>query len=336
MHDQQTAYKNTLELSRHNWELEEIQALFKRPFMTLMYEAHTVLKENFPKQDMQISTLLSIKTGACPEDCKYCAQSARYRTIDYEPLMAKEEIIKAAKIAKANGATRFCMGAAWRSPKEKDLDAVCDAIKAVKDLGLETCGSFGMLKPGYAKALKQSGLDYYNHNLDTSEDHYDQVATTRTYQDRLDTLEQVRQAGLKVCCGGILGLGEDENQRAKFLQTLANMDPHIESVPINLLVKIKGTPFENNKPITTLDFIKTIAVARILMPTSRIRLSAGRESLSDEAQAWCYFAGANSIFYGEKLLTVKNPLPQKDLDLLNNLGIKTTTLIREENNECTH
>jgi biotin synthase len=322
--------------TKHNWQITEILELYNLPFMDLMYKSHGVLKQNFPENDMQISTLLNIKTGACPEDCKYCAQSARYQTVTYEPLMTKDEIISAAKKAKANGASRYCMAAAWRSPRKKDLDSVCEAIKEVKKLGLETCASLGMLSSAQAEDLKKSGLDYYNHNLDTSEEFYPEVATTRTYLDRLDTLACVRQAGLKVCCGGILGLGETKHQRAQFLQTLANMTPHLESVPINLLSKVTGTPMENNAPISNMDLIRSIAVARIIMPKSRIRLSAGRDSLSDEAQTWCYFAGANSIFYGEKLLTVKNPIPAKDLQLLENLGIKTTNTTKEDQHECTH
>ncbi len=265
---------------------------------------------------------MSIKTGGCAEDCKYCPQSASYSTsVKAGKLSPLEEVKQEAAKAKAAGATRFCMGAAWREPKERDLDNVIDMIKAVKDLGLESCATLGMLKPEQARRLADSGLDYYNHNIDTSPEYYGNIITTRTFEDRLDTLENVRKAGMKTCCGGIVGMGETTKDRASMLLTLANMEKHPESVPINMLVKVKGTPFDNNQTVDPLDFVRTIAVARILMPTSSVRLSAGREGMTEELQALCFLSGANSIFYGEKLLTTPNPEVNEDKELFGKLGI---------------
>jgi biotin synthase len=267
--------------------------------------------------------LLSIKTGACPEDCSYCPQSVRYDTgLKAEPLMPIAEVRRAAEAAKANGATRFCMGAAWRSPKDRDLAAVAEMVREVKSLGMETCVTAGMLKPQQAKTLADAGLDYYNHNIDTSPEFYDKIITTRTFEDRLDTLNNVREAGLKVCCGGIVGMGETSGDRAEMLRTLANLPQHPESVPINELVQVHGTPLEGAAKVDGIDFVRTIAVARILMPRSHVRLSAGRTQMSDEIQALCFFAGANSIFYGEKLLTTGNPQNEKDRALMARLGIR--------------
>lgn len=308
---------------RHDWKLEEIQALFSLPFNDLMFKAHQIHRENFTANQVQISTLLSIKTGACPEDCSYCSQSARYDTdLQTERLMPLDEVITAAKTAKANGATRFCMGAAWRNPTDKNLERVIEMVSSVKDLGMETCVTLGMLTDQQAQRLKYAGLDYYNHNLDTSPEFYGQVITTRTYQDRLDTLDYVRNAGINVCSGGILGMGETERDRARLLQQLANMKQHPESVPINDLVRIEGTPLAANDKLDPLDFIRTIAVARILMPKSYVRLSAGRTEMSDETQAWCFFAGANSMFYGDRLLTTDNPDENHDMQLFARLGIQ--------------
>ncbi|TXH68198.1 MAG: biotin synthase BioB [Thiothrix sp.] len=308
---------------RHDWKLEEIQALFALPFNDLMFKAHQIHRQNFTVNQVQISTLLSIKTGACPEDCSYCSQSARYDTdLQTERLMPLNEVIAAAKTAQANGATRFCMGAAWRNPTDKNLERVIEMVSSVKGLGMETCVTLGMLTDRQAQRLKYAGLDYYNHNLDTSPEFYGQVITTRTYQDRLDTLESVRNAGINVCSGGILGMGESERDRARLLQQLANMKQHPESVPINDLVRIEGTPLAANDKLDPLDFIRTIAVARVLMPKSYVRLSAGRTEMSDETQAWCFFAGANSMFYGDRLLTTDNPDENHDMQLFARLGIQ--------------
>ncbi|MEZ5450906.1 MAG: biotin synthase BioB [Thiolinea sp.] len=307
---------------RHDWQLDEIKSLFALPFNDLMFKAHQVHRENFPANQVQISTLLSIKTGACPEDCSYCSQSARYDTqLERERLLPLEEVVASARQARDNGSTRFCMGAAWRNPTDKNLDRVIDMVKAVRELGMETCVTLGMLNQMQAQRLKDAGLDYYNHNLDTSPEFYGNVITTRTYQDRLDTLQHVREAGINVCSGGILGMGETETDRARLLQQLANMSVHPESVPINDLVRIEGTPLANAEELDALDFIRTIAVARIMMPQSHVRLSAGRTEMSDETQAWCFFAGANSIFYGERLLTTDNPDENHDLQLFERLGI---------------
>lgn len=311
------------EMLRHDWTVDEIAALYDMPFNDLLFEAQTVHRNNFDPNAVQVSTLLSIKTGKCPEDCGYCPQSVRYDTeLENEPLMPLDEVIASAKLAKENGSSRFCMGAAWRSPKDKDLEPVIKMVKEVKALGMETCLTLGMLTEPQANKLKDAGLDYYNHNLDTSPEFYGEVITTRTYQDRLDTLQHVRDAGMNTCCGGILGMGESRRDRIGLFQELANQDHHPESVPINLLVRVSGTPLEKGDDLDALEFIRSVAVARIMMPKSYVRLSAGREKMSDEMQAMCFFAGANSIFYGEKLLTTPNPDTNDDMDLFNRLGIK--------------
>ena len=308
---------------RHDWSRAEILELFVLPFSDLMFQAQSVHRAYFNPNEVQVSTLCSIKTGACPEDCAYCPQSARYDTgLDREKLMAVEKVIEEAKAAKASGATRFCMGAAWRSPKNRDMPYVTTMVKGVKALGLETCMTLGMLDESQAQELADAGLDYYNHNLDTSPEYYGEIITTRTYQDRLETLANVRKAGMKVCCGGIVGMGEEESDRAGLLQQLANMPEHPESVPINMLVKVGGTPLANEADLDPFEFIRTIAVARILMPKSHVRLSAGREQMNEQTQAMAFLAGANSIFYGEKLLTTPNPEANKDMQLFNKLGIK--------------
>ena len=308
---------------RHDWQLAEISALLEMPFNDLLFKAQTIHRENFDPNEVQISTLLSIKTGACPEDCGYCSQSAKHDTsLEKERLLPLQEVIDQAAEAKANGSSRFCMGAAWRNPTDKNLDKVIDMIKAVKALGMETCVTLGMLTEAQTQRMKEAGLDYYNHNLDTSPEYYDKVITTRSYQDRLDTLEHVRDAGINVCSGGIVGMGEDEKDRASLLQQLANLPQHPESVPINMLVQVEGTPLFNSDKLDHLEFIRTIAVARIIMPKSFVRLSAGRSEMTDETQALCFFAGANSIFYGDKLLTTENPDENHDLMLMKKLGIK--------------
>ena len=308
---------------RHDWTRAEILDLFAMPFSDLMFQAQSVHRAYFNPNEVQVSTLCSIKTGACPEDCAYCPQSARYDTgLEREKLMAVEKVIEEAKAAKASGATRFCMGAAWRSPKNRDMPYVTTMVKGVKALGLETCMTLGMLDENQAQELANAGLDYYNHNLDTSPEYYGEIITTRTYQDRLETLANVRKAGMKVCCGGIVGMGEEESDRAGLLQQLANMSEHPESVPINMLVKVGGTPLESEADLDPFEFIRTIAVARILMPKSHVRLSAGREQMNEQTQAMAFLAGANSIFYGEKLLTTPNPEANKDMQLFNKLGIK--------------
>ncbi|MGP0069053.1 MAG: biotin synthase BioB [Isosphaeraceae bacterium] len=308
---------------RHDWSREDVLALYRLPFNDLLYRAQTVHRAYFDPNEVQISTLLSIKTGGCPEDCAYCPQSARFTTgVEANTLMAKEDVLVEARKAKAAGASRFCMGAAWRSPKDRDVEQVAEIMAEVKSLGLETCATLGMLTRPQAERLKEAGLDYYNHNLDTSEAYYDHIITTRTYQDRLDTLAHVRAAGIQVCCGGILGMGEGPEDRAELLRTLANLPEHPESVPINLLVRVEGTPMESEPPIDPLEFVRTIAVARIMMPASFVRLSAGRESMSSELQALCFLAGANSIFYGEKLLTTPNPATHEDRRLFERLGLR--------------
>ncbi|MGR8978929.1 MAG: biotin synthase BioB [Gammaproteobacteria bacterium] len=307
---------------RHDWQLDEVRALFALPFNDLIYKAQSIHRETFDPNEVQVSSLLSIKTGSCSEDCGYCPQSARYETgVKSEALMPLEAVLKIAEKAKNEGASRFCMGAAWRKPKDKDIDRVVEMVKGVKELGLETCVTLGMLSDEQTTRLKDCGLDYYNHNLDTSEEYYSEVITTRTYQDRLDTLARVRSAGINVCCGGIVGMGESDIDRAKLLLELANMPTHPESVPINMLVQVEGTPLMGAKPLDPLIFIKTVAVARILMPTSRVRLSAGRNTMSDEMQALCFLAGANSIFYGDKLLTADNPMTNRDRALFERLGL---------------
>ncbi len=308
---------------RHDWTQSEVMALFNLPFADLIFKAASTHREHFDPNEVQVSTLLSIKTGGCPEDCAYCPQSSHFDTgVKADKLMAVEAVVEEAKKAKAAGASRFCMGAAWRSPKDRDVEKVAHLIREVKALGLETCATLGMLEAPQARALKDAGLDYYNHNLDTSEEFYSSIITTRTYQDRLDTLQNVRDAGMNVCCGGIVGMGESVEDRAGLLMTLANMPEHPESVPINMLVQVKGTPLANSQHVAPLDFVRTIAVARILMPTSFVRLSAGREEMSEEMQAMCFLSGANSIFYGEKLLTTANPQTDSDNALFAKLGLK--------------
>ena len=318
------SHVNNGESIRHDWSVEEAEALLKLPFNDLLFRAQTVHRLYHDPNAVQVSTLLSIKTGACPEDCKYCPQSARYDTgLERERLMEVEAVIEKAKAAKAAGSDRFCMGAAWRSPREKDMPYVLAMVKGVKELGLETCMTLGMLDEGKATALAEAGLDYYNHNLDTSPEFYGEIITTRTYSDRLNTLANVRRAGMKVCSGGILGMGETHKDRAGLLVQLANLPAHPDSVPINQLVKVAGTPLEEQGELDPLDFIRTIAVARIMMPASHVRLSAGREEMSEEMQAMCFFAGANSIFYGECLLTTPNPAANKDQALFRKLGINS-------------
>jgi biotin synthase len=307
---------------RHDWQLDEVQALYELPFNDLLFKAQSMHRAHFDANEIQISSLLSIKTGSCSEDCGYCPQSARYDSdITPEALMPVDKVLQAAKNAKDQGASRFCMGAAWRKPKDKDIERVVEMVQGVKALGLETCVTLGMLTDQQTQRLKDGGLDYYNHNLDTSEDYYSEVITTRTYQDRLDTLARVRDAGINVCCGGIVGMGESSVDRAKLLQELANLSKHPESVPINMLVQVEGTPLMGTEALDPIIFIRTVAVARILMPQSRVRLSAGRNNMSDEMQALCFFAGANSIFYGDKLLTTDNPMTNHDLSLFARLGV---------------
>ncbi len=314
-------------LTRHDWSVAEVSELFNRPLNDLLFSAQTIHRQNFDPNQVQVSRLLSIKTGACPEDCTYCPQSARYDTgLERERLMELQRVVEEAKDAKATGATRFCMGAAWRSPKAKDMPYVIEMVKEVKALGLETCMTLGMLSDDKAQALADAGLDYYNHNLDTSPEYYGEIITTRTYSDRLETLQNVRDSGMKVCAGGIVGLGEEQRDRVGLLVQLANLPMHPESVPINQLVACAGTPLEGQEVLDPIEFIRTIAVARIVMPTSYVRLSAGREEMSDEMQAMAFFAGANSIFYGEKLLTTPNPEANDDLKLFARLGINREEL----------
>lgn len=309
-------------LPRYDWTREEIAALFVLPFPELIYRAQTIHRANFDSRAIQLSTLLSIKTGGCPEDCGYCSQSAFHETgLKASRLMDAESVAQRARHAKTSGATRFCMGAAWRSPKEKDLDAVCEMVRDVKSLALETCATLGMLTPAQALRLKEAGLDYYNHNLDTSPEYYQEIITTRTYQDRLDTLAAVREAGLKVCCGGIVGMSESVADRIGLIHTLASLPAHPESVPINMLMRVEGTRLADSEPLDPLEFVRMIAVARITMPKSVVRLSAGREYMSDESHALCFLAGANSIFVGEKLLTTANPDQHRDRRLFDKLGL---------------
>jgi biotin synthase len=312
----------SLSAIRHNWTKEDALQLFRLPFNDLMFQAASVHRANFNPNEVQVSTLLSIKTGACPEDCKYCPQSAHYNTgLKKEKLIEVQKVIEQAKAAKDAGASRFCMGASYRSPSVKDFPYILKMVKEVKKLGLETCMTLGMLESAQARALAEAGLDYYNHNLDTSPEYYDQIITTRTYADRLATLQNVRDAGLKICSGGILGLGEGVEDRAGLLIQLANMNPHPESVPVNMLVKVEGTPMADTEEIDAIEFLRAIAVARILMPRSHVRLSAGRENMSEEMQAMAFFAGANSVFYGDKLLTTANPEAKSDRELFKKLGI---------------
>ncbi len=317
----------TLGQPRTDWTLEEVRTLLALPFSDLLFHAQRVHREHFDPNTVQISTLLSIKTGGCPEDCGYCSQSVRFKTgVASTPLMPMEEVLEKARAARAGGATRFCMGAAYRSPKPKQMAQIVEMIRSVRALGMETCATLGMLSTAQAQELKAAGLDYYNHNLDTSADHYAKVVNTRTYQDRLDTLEAVRTAGLRVCCGGILGLGETELDRAKLLHTLATLPEHPHSVPINQLMRVEGTPLQGSAAVDPLQFVRTIAVARLLMPKSQVRLSAGRAHMSDETQALCFLAGANSIFYGTKLLTTENPEQDADHGLLQRLGMRPEVL----------
>ncbi|MCL4710508.1 MAG: biotin synthase BioB [Pseudorhodoplanes sp.] len=309
---------------RHDWTRAEVASLFALPFPDLLYRAQTVHRAFFDPCEVQVSTLLSIKTGGCPEDCAYCPQSAKYDTgVKAEKLMNVEAVLTEARAAKAAGASRFCMGAAWREPKDRDLDKVCAMIEGVRALGLETCVTLGMLDRAQAQRLKQAGLDYYNHNLDTSPEFYGNIITTRTYQDRLDTLANVRDAGIHVCCGGIVGMGESADDRIGMIATLASLPVHPESVPINMLVQVEGTPLAGAGTLDPFDFVRTVAAARIAMPRSLVRLSAGREEMSDEMQALCFLAGANSIFYGPKLLTTPNPAADRDLQLMERLGLRS-------------
>lgn len=311
---------------RNDWQQQEIIALLARPFNDLLFKAQSIHRKFHDPQKIQISTLLSIKTGGCPEDCRYCPQSIHYDTgLNREQLLDTEAVLGAARQAKACGADRFCLGAAWRAPTDRNLERVAQMIETVKALGLETCATLGMLSEAQTHRLAVAGLDYYNHNLDTSPEFYGNVITTRTYNDRLTTLKRVKEAGIKVCCGGILGMGESRADRAALLRQLANLDEHPESVPINLLVQVEGTPLYGTEELDNLEFIRTIAVARIMMPKSWLRLSAGRESMSEEMQALCFFAGANSVFYGEKLLTTANPDMTRDTDLFKRLDLQTVS-----------
>lgn len=308
--------------ARH-WTVTAIEALFALPFNDLLFRAQQVHREHFNPNAVQLSTLLSIKTGGCSEDCGYCPQSARYHTgVENEDTLSVEEVVAAASLAREKGATRFCMGAAWRGPKQRDLDKVVAMVKAVRGLGMETCATLGMLKPGQATQLRDAGLDYYNHNIDTAADNYSNIISTREYGDRIDTLEQVREAGLHVCCGGIVGMGETRKARATLIAQLANMNPYPESVPINNLVQVPGTPLHGTEALDPLEFVRTIACARITMPKAMVRLSAGRQEMGDAVQALCFLAGANSIFYGEKLLTTGNPDVDNDRALFDRLGLQ--------------
>jgi biotin synthase len=303
--------------------VKDVLGLFEAPFTELVYRAASVHRENFHPAEVQLSTLLSVKTGGCPEDCAYCPQSRRHATgVRDEDILSSETVLAAARMAKANGATRFCMGAAWRGPKDRELEKIAGFVREVKKLGLETCATLGMLKPGQAERLREAGLDFYNHNLDTSPEFYGKIIGTRAYQDRLETLERVRAAGLRVCCGGIVGMGESRRDRAALIAQLASLDPYPESVPINALVSVKGTPLQDAAPLEPLEFVRTIAAARICMPKAWVRLSAGRESMPEAVQALCFLAGANSVFYGEKLLTTGNPEAARDRALFARLGLR--------------
>jgi biotin synthase len=314
---------NVLVSASQAWDVEKVLALYELPFLELIYQAQTIHRRHFPAATMQLSTLLNIKTGGCPEDCHYCPQAARYNTgVKAEKLLNVEAVRKQAQAAKAAGATRFCMGAAWRELKDRDVPAITQLIQEVNELGMESCVTLGMLTDEQAHALKEAGLDYYNHNIDTSPEFYEEIIQTRTFDDRLQTLDRVRDAGIKVCCGGIIGMGESRLDRANMLTTLANFDPQPESVPINHLVPIPGTPLADVAPMDPLEFVRTIAIARIMIPNARVRLAAGRIKMSDEVQTLCFLAGANSIFYGEKLLTSANPEVVKDQELLRRLGMR--------------
>ena len=304
------------------WSVEAVQTLLDKPFMDLVFEAQTVHRQHWPAGDIELATLLSVKTGGCPENCGYCPQAAEYDTgVKAEKLMEVDEVVRAAQAAKDAGATRFCMGAAWRAPKDRDIEKMSELVSAVKDLGLQTCATLGMLQSHQALALRDAGLDYYNHNLDTAPEYYQDVVSTRSYQDRLDTLAHVRAAGISVCCGGIVGMGESPVHRAGLIAQLANLNPYPESVPINSLVPVPGTPLADSEPVDPLDFVRIIAVARITMPTARVRLSAGRQQMGEAVQALCFMAGANSIFYGDKLLVTGNPDVDADVQLLRKLGL---------------
>ncbi|TDQ59863.1 biotin synthase [Mesocricetibacter intestinalis] len=319
-------YSVTPHPSVEYWSVCKVEALFETPFLDLVYKAAQIHRDNFNPRTVQLSTLMSIKTGGCPEDCGYCPQSARYHTgVAQQQLLNVDEIVEKAKIAKSRGASRFCMGAAWRGPKPKDIAKVSEIIKAVKALGLETCGTFGLLEEGMAEDLKQAGLDYYNHNLDTAPEYYQQVIGTRQFEDRLSTLGKVRKAGLKVCCGGIIGMNETRKERAGLIASLANLDPQPESVPINQLVKVEGTPMADAAELDWTEFVRTVAIARITMPRSYVRLSAGRQGMSEEMQAMCFMAGANSIFYGDKLLVTQNPEEDGDQVLMAKLDLEPET-----------
>jgi biotin synthase len=321
-------------IAAQRWPVDEVVALFDLPFNDLLFRAQQVHRENFDPNQVELATLLSIKTGGCPEDCGYCPQAARYDTgVQAQKLLELETVLTAARAAKEQGATRFCMGAAWRGPKDRDLDHVEAMVRGVKELGLEACATLGMLEDGQAERLKAAGLDYYNHNLDTAPEFYNNIISTRDYENRLDTLEKVRGAGIKVCCGGIVGMGESRRQRAGLIAQLANMDPYPESVPINNLVQVEGTPLHGTDKIDPLEFVRTIAVARITMPKARVRLSAGRREMGDAVQAMCFLAGANSIFYGEKLLTTGNPDVDADRELLAKLGMHSKDVQIEERAE---
>jgi len=324
------------EIAAQRWPVAKIEELFNLPFSELMFRAQQVHRENFDPQEVELATLMSIKTGGCPEDCGYCPQAARYDTgVKAQKILELETVLDAARKAKEHGATRFCMGAAWREPKDRDLDHVEAMVRGVKDLGMEACVTLGMLAEGQAERLKAAGLDYYNHNLDTAPEFYNNIITTRDYQNRLDTLERVRNAGIKVCCGGIVGMGESRRQRAGLVAQLANMDPYPESVPVNNLVQVEGTPLHGTEPIDPLEFVRTIAVARITMPKARVRLSAGRREMGEAVQAMCFLAGANSIFYGDKLLTTGNPDVEADRVLLEKLGMRVKHTQHEPKCEVT-
>jgi len=324
------------EIAAQRWPVDKVVELFNLPFSDLLFRAQQVHREHFDPQEVELATLMSIKTGGCPEDCGYCPQAARYDTgVKAQKILELETVLDAARRAKEHGATRFCMGAAWREPKDRDLEHVEAMVRGVKDLGMEACVTLGMLADGQAERLKAAGLDYYNHNLDTAPEFYNNVITTRDYQNRLDTLERVRNAGIKVCCGGIVGMGESRRQRAGLVAQLANMDPYPESVPVNNLVQVEGTPLHGTDPIDPLEFVRTIAVARITMPKARVRLSAGRREMGEAVQALCFVAGANSIFYGDKLLTTGNPDVEADRVLLEKLGMRTKHTQHEPKCEVT-
>lgn len=320
---------------RHNWNRQEIMGLLGLPFYELLFLAHSVHRRNFNPREIQLSQLLSIKTGGCPEDCAYCPQSARYHTgLEREELMDVQEVLTRAKAAHNQGATRYCLGAGWRSPNDKDLDQVCEMVQGIKNLGMEACVTLGMIRPAQAAKLKSAGLDYYNHNIDSSESFYKEIITTRTFEDRLDTLKNVREADIRVCCGGIVGMGESREDRADMLMTLANLPFHPESVPINMLIPIQGTPLADSPKEDPIEFVRMIAVTRMVLPKSVVRLSAGREGMTEELQALCFFVGANSIFYGDTLLTAGNPQIEKDKSLFEKLGLKPLDLTLERSDAC--